>query len=90
MGAIGLCVTAIAGCGGGERQDANEPSGDFRMEVTEAEFPSKQKLAKRSTLEITRAQHRRPHRAQRGGHRSRLRRAARAAAAWPTPSGPCS
>jgi len=40
------------GCGGGERQDANEPRGDFRLEVTKAEFPSEQKLAKRSTLEI--------------------------------------
>lgn len=53
MGAIGLCATALAGCGGGERQDANEPSGDFRLEITKAEFPSEQKLAKRSTLEIS-------------------------------------
>ena len=53
MGVIGLCVTALAGCGGGERQDANEPSGKYRMEVTDASFPSDQKLAKRSQLKIT-------------------------------------
>ena len=53
MGAIGLCATALAGCGGGERQDANEPKGKFRLEVTKADFPSEQKLAKRSTLEIS-------------------------------------
>jgi hypothetical protein len=53
VGAIGLCATALAGCGGGERQDANEPKGEFRLEVTDADFPSEQKLAKRSTLRIT-------------------------------------
>lgn len=53
----GLCaVIALAiGCGGGgedERQGANEPSGEFKVEVTKAIFPAKQKLAKRSTLAI--------------------------------------
>ena len=52
MGAIGLFAAAIVGCGGGERQDANEPSGEYRLEITKAEFPLKQKLAKRSTLQI--------------------------------------
>ena len=52
MGAIGLCATALAGCGGGERQDKNEPRGEFRLEVTDAQFPSGQKLAKRSQLKI--------------------------------------
>lgn len=46
-------AAAIAGCGGGgERQDADEPEGDFRVEVVRAEFPQRQKLAKRSELEI--------------------------------------
>lgn len=46
-------ASIAAGCGGGERQDENEPAGSFRVEVTEAEFPGDQKLAKPSTLRIT-------------------------------------
>jgi len=45
-------LAALAGCGGGERQDENEPEGDFRVEVVKASFPSDQKLAKRSELVI--------------------------------------
>lgn len=45
-------VVAVAGCGGGERQDENEPEGQFRVEVVKATFPKQQKLAKRSELEI--------------------------------------
>ena len=41
-----------AGCGGGARQDANEPNGKFRVQVVRAEFPSKQSLAKRSKMVI--------------------------------------
>jgi hypothetical protein len=50
-----LCVgaLAVAGCGGGERQDENEPEGDFPIEVVSAEFPEDQKLAKRSALVVT-------------------------------------
>ena len=47
-----LAVLALAGCGGGERQDENEPEGDFKVEVVEATFPEEQKLAKRSELVI--------------------------------------
>jgi hypothetical protein len=43
---------ALAGCGGGERQDADEPEGEFRLEVAEAEFPARQSIAERSTLRI--------------------------------------
>ena len=46
----GLLV--LAGCGG-ERQDENEPSGDFPVEVVSADFPDEQKLAKSSDLTIT-------------------------------------
>ena len=42
----------VAGCGGGDRQDENEPEGDYRVEVVEAAFPEEQKLAKRSQLVI--------------------------------------
>ena len=47
-----LAVLAFAGCGGDDRQDENEPEGDFKVEVVEASFPEKQKLAKRSELVI--------------------------------------
>ena len=46
-------VTALAGCGGGERQDEDEPEGEFAVEVVNASFPEQQKLAKSSNLEIT-------------------------------------
>jgi hypothetical protein len=42
----------LASCGGGERQDANEPEGRFKVEVEKASFPSRQKLAKPSDLVI--------------------------------------
>lgn len=47
-----LCAFALGSCGGGERQDANEPKGNFKVEVVSAKFPADQKLAKRSELEI--------------------------------------
>jgi hypothetical protein len=48
-----LCLLAVAGCGGGERQDENEPEGNFPVEVVQAKFPEKQKLAKSSDLVLT-------------------------------------
>ena len=44
----------VAGCGGesNKPQDEKEPSGNFPVEVTSAEFPKKQKLAKDSSMEI--------------------------------------
>jgi hypothetical protein len=41
----GLAAVAVAGCGGGERQDADEPSGTFQVDVVRASFPTKQHLA---------------------------------------------
>jgi hypothetical protein len=47
-------VLFVAGCGGGgPRQDANEPSGDFKVQVVQAKFPDHQSLAKRSRMVIT-------------------------------------
>src|SRR4051812_24344897 len=44
---------AAAGCGGGgPRQDANEPSGTYKIQVVQAKFPGKQSLAKRSQMVI--------------------------------------
>jgi hypothetical protein len=48
-----VCLLAIAGCGGGERQDENEPEGNFPVEVVRAKFPEAQKLAKSSDLVVT-------------------------------------
>jgi hypothetical protein len=47
-----LGAVALIGCGG-KRQDADEPSGDFAVEVVSATFPKQQKLAQSSNLEIT-------------------------------------
>ncbi|CAN5414808.1 hypothetical protein BH10ACT11_BH10ACT11_21710 [soil metagenome] len=44
---------SIAACGGSkERQDANEPSGDFPVNVAVAKFPSRQRLADTSDLRL--------------------------------------
>jgi hypothetical protein len=48
-----VCLIAIAGCGGGERQDEDEPEGEFAVEVVSASFPERQKLARSSDLVIT-------------------------------------
>jgi hypothetical protein len=49
-----VCGLAVAGCGGGgARQDENEPSGNYKVQVVQAKFPDKQSLAKRSTMTIT-------------------------------------
>jgi hypothetical protein len=47
------CALAVIGCGGGERQDANEPDGNFDVAVVSATFPQKQQLAQTSRLVIT-------------------------------------
>jgi hypothetical protein len=41
---------ALAACGGGTPQDAHEPSGSFPVQVTEASFPSLQRLAEHTKL----------------------------------------
>jgi hypothetical protein len=53
MHVVAVCLLAFAGCGGGERQDENEPEGNFPVEVVRATFPEKQKLAKSSDLVVT-------------------------------------
>jgi hypothetical protein len=47
-----VAVAALVGCGGGERQDANEPEGDFEVDVVEAAFPANQRIAEGSKLRI--------------------------------------
>jgi hypothetical protein len=46
-------AVALGGCGGGGRQDVNEPSGKFPVQVTAASFPSSQQLAEHTHLVIS-------------------------------------
>jgi hypothetical protein len=48
----GVCALAVAGCGGGQKQDVKETKGAFPVKVVSASFPDKQRLAKDSTMEI--------------------------------------
>ena len=51
--ASAAAVLLAAGCGAKPRQDTDEPVGFYDVKVTEASFPEKQKLAKRSRMRIT-------------------------------------
>ena len=44
-------LLALAGCGG-KSQDADEPSGEFALDVVAADFPRAQKIAESATLEM--------------------------------------
>jgi hypothetical protein len=52
--AVATCLflgAAVAACGGDEeRQDENEPAGEFPVEVVAAKFPARQRLAERNDL----------------------------------------
>lgn len=48
-----LGAGALTGCGGGQRQDAHEPSGNFRVDVLSARFPTHQHIAKQEHLVVT-------------------------------------
>jgi hypothetical protein len=45
-------ATGIAACGGGQRQDATGPSGNFAVQVTQAKFANHQKLAQSNYLQL--------------------------------------
>ena len=47
-----ISAFAIAGCGGPPAQDADEPEGEFNVEVVEASFPTQQRLAQESQMRI--------------------------------------
>lgn len=52
-GTAALALTwGVSGCGGGERQDATEPSGNFPVQVAKAKFPKRQKLVETSNVEL--------------------------------------
>jgi hypothetical protein len=47
-----LVVPVLAACGGGERQDADEPDGTFKIEVVGATFPERQHIAQSVNLRL--------------------------------------
>lgn len=47
-----LLAVLLAACGGGESSDANEATGTFSVEVTGAQFPTKQELGQTSLLRL--------------------------------------
>jgi hypothetical protein len=49
----GTAVLALGACGGQKRQDANEPTGNFKVDIVRATFPRAQSLAKKSNILIT-------------------------------------
>ena len=53
VGLCGLVAAGAVGCGGGERQDANEEDASYEVTVVDAKFPERQRLAEKSALEIT-------------------------------------
>lgn len=53
MGLCGLLAAGAVGCGGGERQDADEAEASYDVTVVDASFPERQRLAEKSELEIT-------------------------------------
>jgi hypothetical protein len=54
--AIAVCALAVllaVGCGGGgERQDEDEPTGEWTVDVVEADFPEQQRLAEQVSLRL--------------------------------------
>jgi hypothetical protein len=49
--AIALAGLAVAGCGS-ERQDADEPEGEFTLEIVDASFPPRQSTAQAATMRL--------------------------------------
>ena len=51
MAALATAVL-LAGCGGAPRQDEDEPSGSYRLEVTGARFPASQAIAQTALMVV--------------------------------------
>jgi hypothetical protein len=49
---LALLAALAGGCGGGPRQDADEPSGTFKVEITGASFPKRQHIAQPVRLRL--------------------------------------
>ena len=52
LGAFATLAIGLSACGGGDRQDASEPSGNFPVAVKAAKFPTDQRLAQTSNLQL--------------------------------------
>jgi hypothetical protein len=50
--AIVLAGLAVAGCGS-ERQDEDEPEGEFTLEIVDASFPARQTTAQRAVMRLS-------------------------------------
>ena len=48
-----LAATVVTACGGDARQDVNEPSGTFKLQVTRARFPRLQGLGQTAPFSVT-------------------------------------
>jgi hypothetical protein len=51
LAVVAVSLLALAGCGS-ERQDADAPSGEFALDVTDASFPARQRIAEPTTLKL--------------------------------------
>ena len=49
--AVLAALAVLSGCGG-QRQDADEPEGTFKVDIADASFPQKQSIAEQSTMRI--------------------------------------
>jgi hypothetical protein len=47
-----VCAVLAAGCGGPARQDADEPRGEFKVEIVSASFPKTQHIAQPVQLKL--------------------------------------
>ena len=47
-----VCAVLAAGCGGAARQDADEPRGEFKVEIVSASFPRSQHIAQPVQLKV--------------------------------------
>lgn len=45
-----VAALLLSACGGGQRQDATEPSGNFTVRITNASFPASQRLSEHAHL----------------------------------------
>lgn len=48
-----LAATVALGCGSGEQQDANEPDGEYKVQMSRATFPRLQGLGETAPFKIT-------------------------------------
>jgi len=49
---LAACAALLAGCGGGTRQNADEPSATYRVRVVHASFPRLQAVSRKTTMLI--------------------------------------